>query len=92
MTSMPASISGGGGGSPTVKTVDWKAGGRIDRGRDGSARVRGPAESVLRAEQRHEPDASRPQSHHVTGSFGVHAGLVGHQPDPPVADQTGRCR
>ena len=77
----------GGGGSPAVKTIDWKPSGRIDRRRDRRAGIGRATESVLGAEQRHQPDSRRPQSHHVADTARIHARLVGHQADPPVADQ-----
>jgi hypothetical protein len=42
---------------------------------------------MLGTEQRHERDAPSSQSHHVADSIRIHAGLVRHQTDPPVADQ-----
>jgi beta-N-acetylhexosaminidase len=42
---------------------------------------------MLRAEQRHEIDASGSQSHHVTDPLGIHAGLIRNQADPTVANE-----
>jgi hypothetical protein len=42
---------------------------------------------MLRAEQRHKVDIGRSQSHHVTDTLGIDAGLIGYQTNPAVADQ-----
>jgi hypothetical protein len=42
---------------------------------------------MLRAEQRHKVDIGRSQSHHVTDTLGIDAGLIGHQANPAVANQ-----
>jgi hypothetical protein len=42
---------------------------------------------MLRAEQSHKIDIAGSQSHHVTDTLGIHAGLIGHQANPAAADQ-----
>ena len=42
---------------------------------------------MLRAEQSHKIDISGSQSHHVTDTLRIDAGLIGHQTDPAVANQ-----
>jgi hypothetical protein len=42
---------------------------------------------MLRAEQSHKIDIARSQSHHVTDTLGIYAGLIGHQASPAAANQ-----